>query len=157
MTETNQPPVVYIDAPRQPALQTIYSYWQAKRGARPMPARADISPAELKAVLPDIMIWSAVPPYLVRLVGDNIVRFVGRNDTGFPATHTMPPDAAQGMTDVFTQVIQTKTPRFRLGKAYWTPEKSYRDFEACFLPLGADGETADMILGGLKFDIDSGT
>jgi hypothetical protein len=154
MTGTNQLPVVFIDGPRHPALQTLYNYWLAKRGARAMPARADISPADLKPLLPDIMIWGAVSPYPVRLAGDNIVRFVGRNNTGKPATEGMAPEASQGMTALMELVIQSKTPRFRLGKAYWTPEKSYRNFEACFLPLSADGETVDMVLGGMRFDVE---
>jgi len=152
MTGTDQPPVAYIVAPRHPSLQTLYNYWLAKRGARAMPARADISPAEIKPLLPDIMIWSATPPYVVRLVGDNIVRFVGVNNTGKPATQGIPDEAAPTIIEVIETVIKAKTPRFRVGKAFWTPNKAYRDFEACFLPLSADGETVDMLLGGLKFD-----
>ena len=152
MTGTDQPPVAYIDAPRHPSLQALYNYWFAKRGSRLMPARADISPAEIKPLLPDVMIWSATPPYIVRLVGDNIVRFVGLNNTGKPATQGIPDDASPAIIQVIETVIQTKAPRFRLGKALWARDKAYRDFEACFLPLSADGETVDMLLGGIKFD-----
>ena len=65
------------------------------------------------------------------------------------------PDAGRVMTMVLETVIGSKSPRFRSGKAFWKPEKSYRDFESCFLPLSADGETVDMILGGMKYDIES--
>ena len=123
MTATNRPPVVYIDMPRHPALQALHKYWLSKCGARRMPARADINPADIKPLLPDVMIWSAVEPYLVRLAGDNVVRFVGRNYTGTPATEGMPPDAARGMNEVFRLVIETKTPRFRIGNTYWLAEK----------------------------------
>lgn len=148
------PPVVYIDAPRHPDLQILYRYWDTKRGPRALPSRADINPAEIKPLLPDVMLWSAAEPFLIRLVGDHIVRFVGANNTGKPATERMPPDAATSMRAVIATVIESKSPRFRLGKAYWLAGKSYRNFEACFLPLSADGETVDMILGGLKFDFD---
>jgi hypothetical protein len=32
----------------------LYAYWERKRGARRMPARADIDPADLKRILPNI-------------------------------------------------------------------------------------------------------
>jgi len=147
--------VAYIDAPRHPDLRKLVEYWNAKRGARTMPSRADINPAEIKPLLPDIMIWSAVEPYVIRLVGDHIVHFVGANNTGKGATEGMPPDAAKGMRGVIEHVIAVKAPRFRFGKAYWLADKSYRDFEASFLPLSADGERVDMILGGLKFDTEA--
>jgi hypothetical protein len=147
-------PVAYIEAPRHADLRALHHYWNAKRGARAMPGRADINPAEIKPLLPDVMIWSALDPFLIRLVGDHIVRFVGANNTGRPATHGMPTDAASRMRAVIATVIESRSPRFRFGKAYWLAEKSYRDFEACFLPLSADGESVDMILGGLKFDFD---
>jgi hypothetical protein len=150
-------PVAFIDSPRHPLLVQLYDYWLGKRGKRLMPAKADLNPADIKGVLPDVIIWNAVPPYLIRLVGDHIVHFVGSNNTGLPATQEMPPDAGRVLTMVFETVIGSKSPRFRVGKAFWKPEKSYRDFESCFLPLSADGEIVDMILGGLKFDIESRT
>lgn len=148
-------PVAFIDSPRHPLLRQLHDYWLAQRGERLMPAKADINPADIKAVLPDVIIWNATPPYLIRLVGDHVVRFVGSNNTGQPAAQEMPPDAGRVMTMVLETVIETKSPRFRLGKAFWKPEKSYRDFESCFLPLSADGETVDMILGGLKYDVEN--
>src|SRR5271168_2502987 len=119
MTNSNPGvPVVYIDAPRHPDLKALVQYWSSKRGARAMPLRADIKPAEIKPLLPDIMIWSAIDPFHVRLVGDHIVAFVGDNHTGRAATDGMPPDAAKSMLDVLNQVVTSKAPRFRLGKAF---------------------------------------
>lgn len=154
MTDANPSvPVVYILAPRHPDLKALVDYWTSKRGDRIMPLRADIKPVEIKPLLPDIMIWSAVDPFHVRLVGDHIVAFVGRNHTGRPATDSMPPHAAASLLDVLNQVVTSKAPRFRLGKAFWMPEKAYRDFEACFLPLSDDGTNVDTILSGIKFDV----
>jgi len=150
---------VFIDAPRSPVLRTLFDYWTAKRGPRLFPSRAEINPADIKPLLADVMLWSVEAsgdPFLIRLVGDNIVRFVGADNRGRPATESMPPDAARMMIEILSQVVETKTPRFRFGKALWKPEKSYCDFEACFLPLSADGQNVNMILGGLKFDFESG-
>jgi hypothetical protein len=152
---TKTPPVAFIDAPRNPNLQRLLEYWTQVKGARVAPSRADIRPAEIKPVLGDVMIWSVGrdgAPHMIRLVGENIVAFVGHNNTGLPATTGMPEDAAAVMTAVLTLVAQTRTPRFRTGKAFWLQEKSYRDFEACYLPLSSDGESVDAILGGITFD-----
>jgi hypothetical protein len=146
----------FIEAPRHPDLRSLLDYWTAKRGSRTAPSRADIRPSEIKLLLPDVMIWNVgrgPVPHTMRLVGENIVRFVGANNTGKPATAGMPDEAAATMTAVLDEVVETRIPRFRIGKAFWHREKSYRDFEACYLPLSTDGETVDMILGGLKFDV----
>lgn len=148
-------PVAFIDTPRHPVLQQLHNYWLAKRGPRVMPARADINPADIKPLLPDVIIWNATPPYLVRLMGDHVVHFVGSNNTGSPATREKPADAMHFLTSIFETVIKTKSPRFRRGKAFWKPERAYRNFESCFLPLSADGQIVDMILGGLKYDVES--
>ncbi|HUO92481.1 MAG TPA: PAS domain-containing protein [Rhizomicrobium sp.] len=147
-------PVTSLDGPRHPYLQQLYAHWLVKRGAKRMPSRADIVPAEIKPVLSDLIIWNAAPPYTIRLVGDHIVRFVGSNNTGLPATQEMPPEAGRVLIAVLTAVIESRSPRFRTGKAFWKPEHAYRDFESCFLPLSNDGQKVDMILGGLKYDIE---
>src|SRR5262249_49776119 len=89
--------------------------------------------------------------YTVRLVGEEVVHFVGRNLTGQPAGSMMEPPAAQIMIKILDAVKTERVPKFRVGKAHWHLEKSYRDFEACFLPLSSDGETVDIVLGGIKF------
>src|SRR5580704_13711765 len=136
MTSPEAPdPVAYIASPRHPALRELHAYWLAKKGSRPMPARAQIKPSEIKHLLPDVVIWSAPEPFIYRIIGDNVVRFVGTNNTAKPATTGMPPDAAASMLSVLGQVVASKEPRFRLGKAHWHPDKGQHDFEAIYLPL----------------------
>jgi hypothetical protein len=55
-------------------LRTLLEYWNAKRGARPMPLRADIDPAEIPALLPYLMLLDVEPAPLrfrYRLAGSN--------------------------------------------------------------------------------------
>jgi hypothetical protein len=146
---------ISLEAPRHPGLQSLLAYWTLKRGSRLLLARADIQPSEIKSLLPDVMICNvekAGGPYIVRLVGGNIVNFTGRNQTGECITAGKPADAVAALNGVLAEVVATRTPRFRTGKAFWHREKSYRDFESCFLPLSEDGDTVNMILSGLKFD-----
>jgi hypothetical protein len=143
-----------IAAPIDPILLRIFNYWESKRGSRLMPSRADIDPAELRSLVYNLMLYDVVEPgktYRVRLVGQAIVDFVGKNNTGQLATASMPPEAAKRMIEILTSVVVNRGPRFRAGYAYWQKDKSYRKFEACFLPLSPDDQTVDMILAGNTF------
>jgi hypothetical protein len=143
----------FIDAPRDPQVKALYDYWNALRGDRAMPARADVDPATIPKLLPHIIMYdvAAEGGYSIRLVGEEVVRFVGRNATGGPAGTVMPPRAAEMMINILDAVTAERVPKFRAGKAHWQPDKDYRDFEACFLPLSADGETVNIVLGGVSF------
>jgi hypothetical protein len=146
-----------IAAPTDPILIRLLSYWEAKRGGRRMPSRADIDPTELRSLVHHVMLYDVVEPgslYRIRLVGQAIVDFVGVNTTGKSATDTMPPEAARRMVEILTSVVTNRSPRFRAGYAYWHRDKSYRKFEACFLPLSPDDQTVDKILGGHVFEAD---
>lgn len=161
MSEKDEAPErpVSIDAPRHPVLQSLFAYWTKKRGERLMPARADIQPSEIKQLLPDVMIYSvsgASGPFIVRLMGENVVNFLGRNSTGKPVTDGKSEEATALMNSVLAQVVETKSPRFRLGKTFWNAGKVSRGFESCFLPLSTDGDIVDMILGGIKFEAFAG-
>jgi hypothetical protein len=147
---------LFINQPRDPDLHALYEYWNTVRGARLMPRRADIDPTKIPKLLPHIIMYTVVPSgggYTIRLVGEEIVDFAGRNATGDAAGTTMPPRAAEILNDILETVVTERTPKFRAGKAHWQPDKSHRDFEACFLPLSADGEAVDIILCGVRFSV----
>src|ERR1700722_17602796 len=142
----------FIDAPRDADLCALFAYWQRKRGERLMPARADIDPLEFRKQLPHVMLYNAEGlggAYTIRLVGGAIVQFVGRNFTGKPAGSEMQPAAAVAMTRLLDAVVIGRTAKFRTGRAFWWQEKSYRAYEAAFMPLSADGQSVNMIFAGM--------
>jgi hypothetical protein len=146
-----------IAAPTDPILIRLYDYWQSKRRGRPMPSRADIDPIELRSLVYHVVLYDVVEPgrlYRIRLVGQAIVDFVGVNNTGKLAEDGMPPEAAKRMIEILNGVVTTRSPRFRAGQAYWHRDKSYRTYEACFLPLSSDEVTVDKILAGSTFATD---
>jgi hypothetical protein len=144
---------VFIEAPRDPRIKALYDYWNALRGDRAMPARSDIDPTAIPGLLPYVIMYDVAADggYTVRLVGEEVVRFVGSNATGRPAGATMPPRSAEMIVNILKTVTRERAPRFRAGKTHWQPEKTYRDFEACFLPLSTDGATVNIVLGGICF------
>ena len=142
----------YIEAPSDLRIKALYKYWDGLRHGRLAPARRDIDPMAIPAVLPYIIMYDVLPNggYNIRLVGEAVVDFVGRNGTGGPAGSMLPPEAAEVVISVLDAVVAERAPKFRAGKAHWQPDKSYRDFEACFLPLSADGETVNIVLGAIS-------
>lgn len=144
-----------LAAPQDPVLVRIFEYWHAKRAGRPMPRRADLDPPiELRALASHIMLYDVLGPgqFRVRLVGQAIVEFSGYDATGKPAGVSMPPRASAITIEILDTVAARREPRFRGGFAHWHRDKSYRRFEACFLPLSSDGESVDIILAGVTFD-----
>jgi hypothetical protein len=143
----------FIDAPRDSRTRALYEYWDALRGARLMPARADFDPAAVPALLPYVIMYGVGEDgsYTVRLVGEEVVQFTGRSAAGGPAGATMPPRAARMLIEILDVVTAARAPKFRAGKAHWHPDKAYRDFEACFLPLSPDGKSVNFVLGGVSF------
>jgi hypothetical protein len=79
--------VIYasIDRLRSPSVSELYAYWRSKLRGRSMPAPADIDPAEIRQLLPSIIIAEYVgEPVRVRyrLVGTQQVYYNGLDFTG---------------------------------------------------------------------------
>src|SRR5215470_6786814 len=67
------------------SLQTLYDYWNTRRGAKSMPSRSDIDPVDLKPMLPNLILIDVVPDprrYVYRLVGTREVEMRGTDPTG---------------------------------------------------------------------------
>ena len=61
----------------------LFGYWAARRGARPMPDKAEIDPGDIKPVLPHIGLIEKHPGgYRWRLMGTAIAADMGRDLTG---------------------------------------------------------------------------
>lgn len=143
----------FIDEPKDARIAALYAYWQGLRRGRAMPSRTDVDPMAIPRLLPYVIMYGVASDggYTVRLVGEEVVQFAGRNAAGGPAGHTMPPQAARMLLDILNAVTGERTPKFRAGKAHWQPDKHYRDFEACFLPLSPDDESVNFVLAGVSF------
>jgi hypothetical protein len=73
------------DEARSPALKQLYAYWESKRAGRTLPLKSAIDPAEIKDILPYVIISEVFDGPLrvrYRLVGTEIVKLRGREFTG---------------------------------------------------------------------------
>ena len=82
---------VFLDAPRDSDLTALLAYWNELRRDRLMPSRADFDPTRVPKLLAHIILYNVKPGggYTVRLIGEAVEAFIGRNTTGNPAGTTM--------------------------------------------------------------------
>ena len=140
-----------------PILQFFLDYWHQKRGSRAMPARADISPREIKPYLGWVCFLDALPGYAdfrYRLVGSSVAEYFLGDGTGRTVSEAFAENKRlrEGVLYVFRKVCTTKQP-LRI----WSPggswqDRYYPDNDALHLPLGSDGETADMVMNVFTFN-----
>jgi hypothetical protein len=138
----------------------LFEYWREKRGARKMPARADLEPADIPDLLPDIALVDVLeaPPFLrYRLVGTRQCAARGFDPTGKPVTEGHLGRDLPGMREQvlanYRKVIDSGKPLFRDTSIAGHDNRGdillggrlIARF-TLFLPLGCDGGTVDMVL-----------
>lgn len=138
---------------RDRTLLAIHDYWQGKRGGRTFPARADIDPVDLAPHLGCIVLIDVEQSPLrlrYRLVGTRITQAMGRDSTGRYYDEIYPPEILQGIYQSFRWMIDHRRPLRTHGEAFY-PDRGFYEYETLNLPLAANGEDIDMVLGGLVF------
>lgn len=125
----------------------LYRYWNARRQGRPMPARRDLDPAAIPALLPHLTLVDVVGKrFRYRLMGTQIVEDLGVEMTGtYVGSHVTPSAYAAQVCSVYEQVRDSALPIFTTGY-YQTPSELIQAHSRLLLPLSGDGKTVDMIL-----------
>jgi len=132
-----------------PRCAALLEYWDRKRGARPMPSRAEIDPAELKPILPHIMMLTAEhAPFrvLYRLVGTEFVRFAKFDFTGrYADALNFQDDEGVDWTEYYLASVEARRPGLDL--TYWTVDDTLRRWiEFLICPLSNDGKVIDRFI-----------
>lgn len=133
-------------------LQDLLDYWRAKRGIRKYPARADIDPLDLRAVLGNINLVDVVlqadgtKRFRYRLFGTDFVFYHGADLTGRWIDDVPNPDFRAELVGMYAGVADSGEPRL-LTYDYIYESRRHR-FQAVILPLSANGTDVDMILAG---------
>lgn len=145
-----------VPAPESERIRGLAAYWQAKRGDRLAPRRADIDPAEIRAHMPTLMMVDVLADgdYRYRLIGTALTEGRGRAATGQRLTELMAdrPTAMRQMKERFDSVVAARAPVYARGEVYWeTRADDLRMFECGYFPLSDDGETVNIILAELIF------
>ncbi len=128
------------------------AYWRDLSGERSFPARTDVTPRDLAALLRNTTLLRVIDDgkdYEYRIVGDAFVMAHGVSFQGkrwseagklFPGYHAL-------IKSVYDRVVRKGEPIAMRGWIERGGESSEMVYsEYVFLPLGADGKTVDHIL-----------
>jgi hypothetical protein len=138
-----------------PRFLELKQYWDAKRGARRMPTRADIDPIELRKHLGWIELVDVLPDrsdFRYRLLGTGITEGYGRDNTGKTVTEVYGKDDANYAATLIGQyrsVVEHCTAVHGFG-SLGIVGKPYRYHDALSLPLGGDDGSVRMIISVLQ-------
>ncbi len=130
------------------AIQALVDYWRGLHRGRRFPAKRDIDPAEIKPLLPFIVVAEFHrAPFRVRyrLVGTEAARFAGEDYTGRWLDQTGWGDALVDIEANFRRVAETGQALFGADRMLWVDDK-WKHFEWGILPLSDDGDTVTHCL-----------
>ena len=132
-------------------LRAIFDYWRGKRAGRRMPARSDLDPAELKMMLPSMILVDVIydaagnADFVYRLAGTREVEVRGEDPTGKRVADAFYGPSLENVLGCYMSVIQRGEPY--LDDDYFVREGNHFADEAnIFLPLSSDGKRINMIL-----------
>ncbi|HKQ45438.1 MAG TPA: PAS domain-containing protein [Rhizomicrobium sp.] len=127
--------------------------WQSKAGARPMPARSDMTARDLKDFLRDIVVFQrdAVKPshYVWRLIGTKITEITGHH-TGKTFEDTLSPDHVGRWIDTADLILESGQPLRLVGRVRLTG-REYLDAENLFVPLANDDNEPTFVMGLCRY------
>jgi len=147
--ETNWPSV----------LAFVRDYWQAKRGSRAMPRRNDISPAELKTQLPQLLLADVIEngaDFRYRLVGSGLRAFFRTDPSGRLISEIIAPFGSttlEATLQAYRSVVVQRAPMRLTGGGAWFGQKA-KLFDAYLAPLSDNGTDPNMLLGTFVFEWD---
>jgi hypothetical protein len=133
-----------------PFLHAPFAYWSAKRGGRPMPARADLDPLEMLPWLPQTMLAEPLADgdFRFRLVGTDVRERLGCEMTGRRLSEL--PVGREHLHDLLAEYRAVVDRRLPAHHFHGYPEADARQpffFDRLLCPLSSDGVTVDLLLG----------
>lgn len=141
---------ITLDDIEAPPLRTGLTCWQAVRGFRRFPARADIKPRDMMAALQHMSLLKVDGnDFIYRIVGDAIVRAydiplqnrrisdVAFDEPGFDVI----------VLPLFRKIVETGEPiAIRGTTGHDVTRANFTDYENVLLPLGPDDQTVDHLI-----------
>jgi hypothetical protein len=135
----------------------LYKYWLAQRGARTMPRRADLNPADIPALLPHLIIVELAEDQLrYRLAGTAVAQTLGRELTGNAVgSYIDNGKSAARLKTVYQAVFDTARPVFATSQFLAAPG-TVHNLSMLILPLSDDGTRVNMVAATLavRFNFD---
>ncbi|MCF8477463.1 MAG: PAS domain-containing protein [Pseudolabrys sp.] len=128
----------------------LYAYWNARRGTRPAPERADIDPVDIRHQLGDTFMLAAdyTDQLRFRLAGTRVCALFGREIKGETVAALWDEAGAQSITDLMTVVVNEQIGAVAglIGRA---ADGAEVELEMLILPLAHTGHARIRALGVL--------
>jgi len=133
-----------------PQLKSVHEVWEAKRGARTMPARGDLTMSDLKMVLPNLAFLSIVRDdartrFKAKLMGSDVDKFMGGAMTGRFLDEVVPKRFVDKWVALWTPALEARVPTRTVGRVEFADQRFYVS-ETFHAPLADDGETPDVLM-----------
>ena len=134
-------------------LRQGYRYWDGKRAGRAMPARSDIDPAEIRSLLPHVVLIDVLGDPLdfrYRLLGSAVEAHLSNRYTGLRMSeipHQRPPSR---LWSNFQAVAVSRRPLVT-QVPYIDPHKDFLAAQDLITPLSSDGSRVDMLFNLVDF------
>jgi hypothetical protein len=135
------------DLVRSDKVQSLYTWWQRKC-ADDIPDRADLDPADLKGLLPNIFVADVEhEPFRIRyrLVGTKATEATGIDITGRYLDELLPADGSEPWMDFYRQSYETRTPLFGESLSPTTSGATFR-YEFGLFPLRKGGSAVSQFV-----------
>jgi hypothetical protein len=138
-----------LDEIESDTIRLVNEYWTRLRGSRRFPAKREIDPADIKHVLPYIMISEIHRDPLrvrYRLVGTEVAHYVGEDFTGKWLHETNWGDYRDSVGEKYLRMFETRGPVFGIDYFVQRTDRQRKPYEWAIFPLAEDGETVDYCL-----------
>lgn len=144
--------VLSLDEVESPIIRDGVSYWRRLRGERRFPARADMSPADIRALLRHTVLLRVADggsDYDYRIVGDAHVTAYGFSMQGKKLSELdgFAPGHGAVLKRLYDRVVRRREPYALRG---WLErgggQVQYIFSESVFMPLGPDDDVVDHVL-----------
>lgn len=144
----------FDEVPAAPSLRLLLDYWNGKRIAGCLPARADLDPLEIRHLLPDLLIFDLVDggaDFRVRLVGTGVVEAFGFDGTGKLLSTLFKPVVSNEALRLYRLAAEWGAPMVLRATMHYWRHRDHIAYECLHLPLATDGATVDKLLMGFSF------
>jgi hypothetical protein len=141
--------LVRSDQLKSPVLIALFEYWNRLRGDRFAPARKDVKPSDIPALLPHILIFEVLEGGArarVRLAGSAISQYLDPNFTGAVLDDASPLLAVRRNLAGIRAAARDRIALTCSWDVTGLPGLSFKSSEVIWLPLSLDGRTVDQIL-----------
>lgn len=146
------------DELKSPVTRKALRYWHSQCRDSRIPCRADIDPAKLKSILPNMCMLAVLDgggDFLFRLLGTRMREFLSNDYTGRRLSEVDALQPSDMLVESFSTCIDTRQP-ILANTPYVGPKKDIAELEDLILPLSDCGEKVDrlMIVVDFRFKLD---